>query len=158
MSKAFEMISDKGELSIYPGDDSDPIVLNPYMRTGGIGWLIDDSKHINYTPDTVRIDQPTIGVNLVADMVTYIDGSITKPENVVAAHLKPGLVIDGPGSKTIDLSPYINRVDLTLNPQTINVGERDIFVRAKHMFLISVTFKPYKLTVFGNKTYLNMAV
>ncbi len=157
MSDNFEMISDKGELSIYPGDDSKPIVLNPYMRTNGIGWLIDDSKHINYTPDTVRIDQPTIGVNLVADMVTYIDSNITKPENVVAAHLKPGLIIDGPGNRTIDLSPFIYRIDLTFNPQTINVGERDIFVRAKHMFLIRVTFKPYKLTVFGNKTSLDMA-
>lgn len=156
MSDIFEMVSKRHELTINPGGDTDPISLAPYMETNDSrGWVINNNPKITYTPDSVEIEDPSLRINLAVDMLTYIDGQLNyKPDTILFADLKGGLRIIGPGNRNVNLTPYIVRdsISFGFNPQTIDLGERDIYIQSKHMFLITVTFRPHLLTVWGKHT------
>lgn len=154
MSDDFEMIADTGELTIYPTNETagNPIKLSPYMDRVNSDWVINDSGKYTYSPDSVVITRPLLRVNLAVDVLYYIDGDINY-QNVLSAQLKDGLVINGPDGQTVDLTPYTLRenIDIGLNPQTIDLEGRDMYIRSEHMFRITVTFAPSQLTVLGRR-------
>lgn len=154
MSDNFEMIADTGELTIYPTNDTavDPIKLSPYMDRVNSDWVISDSGKYTYSPNSVVITRPLLQVNLAVDVLFYTDSDINY-KNVLSAQLKDGLVIKGPDIQKVDLTPYTLRenLDIGLNPQTIDLEGRDMYIRSKHMFRITVTFAPSQLTVLGRR-------
>lgn len=154
MSDDFEMVADTGELTIYPtnGTAVDPIKLSPYMDRVNSDWVIRDSGKYTYSPDSVMITRPLLRVNLAVDVLFYTDSDINY-KNVLSAQLKDGLVIKGPDIQTVDLTPYTLRenLDIGLNPQTIDLEGRDMYIRSEHMFRISTTFAPLQLTILGRR-------
>lgn len=154
MSDNFEMVANTGELTIYPTNDTpgDPIKLSPYMDRVNSDWVISDSGKYTYSPDSVMITRPLLRVNLAVDVLFYTDSDINY-KNVLSAQLKDGLVIKGPDIQTVDLTPYTLRenLDIGLNPQTIDLEGRDMYIRSEHMFRITVTFAPSQLTVLGRR-------
>ena len=154
MSDNFEMVANTGELIIYPTNDTagDPIKLSPYMDRINSDWVIRDSGKYTYSPDSVVITRPLLRVNLAVDVLFYTDSNINY-KNVLSAQLKDGLVINGPDGQTVDLTPYTIRenLDIGLNPQTIDLEGRDMYIRSEHMFRISITFAPAQLTVLGRR-------
>lgn len=154
MTDDFEMVADTGELTIYPANGTavDPIKLSPYMDRVNSDWVINDSGKYTYSPDSVVITSPLLRVSLAVDVLYYIDGDINY-QNVLSAQLKDGLVINGPDGQTVDLTPYTLRenIDIGLNPQTIDLEGRDMYIRSEHMFRISITFTPSQLTVLGRR-------
>lgn len=154
MSDNFEMVANTGELTIYPTNDTpgDPIKLSPYMDRVNSDWVISDSGKYTYSPDSVMITRPLLRVNLAVDVLFYTDSDINY-KNVLSAQLKDGLVIKGPDIQTVDLTPYTLRenLDIGLNPQTIDLEGRDMYIRSEHMFRISTTFAPSQLTILGRR-------
>lgn len=154
MTDDFEMTADKGELIIYPTYDEtvDSIKLTPYMDSVNADWVIRNSGKYSYKHGFVEITHPMLKVNLAVDVLYYMEGNINY-KNILCAQLKEGLLINGPDGQIVDLTPYILRENLTigLNPQTIDLEGRDMYIRSKHMFRITATFVPSKLKILGRQ-------